>query len=138
MESTAQLEHNKQVVQQLFAAWNAGEIDTASNLISTECNGGGLEGFRRELEAFLQAFPDLQSTLEDLLAEGDKVASRVTMRGTHRGSLFGIPATSKSVTMKANHIFWLEHGRIVQRHGQMDRLELMQQLGMKLVPNEPQ
>jgi predicted ester cyclase len=136
METDSQLERNKRVVQELFAAWTAGEIETASNLISSECNGGGLDGFKRELEVFMVAFPDLQITLEDLLAEGDKVASRVTMRGTHQGALFGIPATGKSVSMKANHIFWLEHGRIVQRHGQMDRLELMTQLGMRLVPTQ--
>jgi predicted ester cyclase len=130
METDSPLERNKRVVQELFAAWTAGEIETASNSISSECNGGGLDGFKRELEAFVVAFLDLQITLEDMLAEGEKVASRVTMRGTHRGPLFGIPATGKGVVMKANHIFWLEHGRIVQRHGQMDRLELMQQLGV--------
>jgi steroid delta-isomerase-like uncharacterized protein len=129
-----QIEQNKTVVRQLFEAWNASEIETASQLISSECNGGGFEGFRRELQGFLSAFPDLQIRLEDILGEGNRVASRVTMRGTHQGTLFGLPATGKSVTMKANHIFVLEHEKIVQRHGQMDRLELMTQLGMKLVP----
>jgi steroid delta-isomerase-like uncharacterized protein len=129
-----QLEQNKTVVRQLFEAWNASQIETASQLISSECNGGGFEGFRRELQGFVNAFPDLNITLEDILAEGNRVASRVTMRGTHQGTLFGVPATGKSAIMKANHIFVLEHGKIVQRHGQMDRLELMMQLGMKLVP----
>ena len=125
-----QLEQNKLVIQELFANWSAGDIPATCRLVSPECNGSGSEGIRRELEAFLTAFPDLHITLEDMLAEGDKVASRVTMRGTHHGPLFGIPATGKSVVMKANHIFRLEHGLIVQRHGQMDRLELMTQLGV--------
>ena len=51
-------------------------------------------------------------------------------------TLFGIPATGKNALMKANHIFMLEDNKITQRHGQMDRLELMTQLGMKLVPNQ--
>lgn len=130
------LEANKNVVRQLFEAWNAGELETASQLISPECNGGGIDGFKRELTAFLTAFPDLQITLEDILAENNRVATRVTMRGTHQGTLFGIPATGKNALMKANHIFMLEDNKITQRHGQMDRLELMTQLGMKLVPNQ--
>lgn len=131
-----QVEQNKAVVRQLFDAWNAGELETASQLISPECNGGGFEGFKRELQGFLSAFPDLHIILEDILSESNRVATRVTMRGTHQGTLFGIPATGKSAVMKANHIFMLEHQKIVQRHGQMDRLELMTQLGMKLVPNQ--
>jgi predicted ester cyclase len=127
-----QIEQNKTVVGQLFVAWNAGQIETASQLIDPECNGGGFEGFKRELQGFLNAFPDLQIRLEDMLGEGNRIASRVTMRGTHQGTLFDLPVTGKSVTMKANHIFALEHQKIVQRHGQMDRLELMMQLGMKL------
>lgn len=130
------LEQNKTLVRGLFDAWNAGNIEGACRLIAQSCNGGGAEGFRRELEAFLAAFPELQITLEDMLAEGEKVATRVTMCGIHRGLLFGIPATGKTAVMKANHIFWLQDGQIVQRHGQMDRLELMQQLGMKLVPQD--
>lgn len=127
------LEQNKAVVHQLFDAWNAGDLEAASGLISPACNGGGAEGFRRELQAFLMAFPDLRITLEDLLAEKDRVATRVTMQGTHKGALFGVPATNRNAVMKANHIFVLKDGLIVQRHGQMDRLELMTQLGMRLV-----
>ncbi len=131
-----QVEQNKTVVRQLFDAWNASEIEAASQWIDPECNGGGSEGFKRELQGFLNAFPDLQITLEDILAEGNRVASRMTMSGTHQGTLFGVPATGRSAVMKANHIFVLEHQKIVQRHGQMDRLELMTQLGMKLVPDQ--
>lgn len=130
-----QLEQNKAVIQELFSNWSAGDIPATCRLVSPECNGGGAEGLRRELEAFLTVFPDLQITLEDMLAEDEKVATRVTMRGTHQGPLFGVPATGKSVVMKANHIFKLKHGLIVQRHGQMDRLELMQQLGVMPIPS---
>lgn len=127
------LEQNKIKVKELFAAWHAHDVAGVAACISESCNGGGKEGIRRELETFFTAFPDLEVNLEDILAEEDKVATRVTMRGTQQGSLMGIPATGKSIVMKANHIFRLSDGLIIQRHGQMDRLELMQQLGMKLV-----
>lgn len=130
------MRENKAVVRELFAAWSAHDVAGASAYIGEACNGGGREGFRRELTAFLAAFPDIQVSLEDILGEDDQVATRITMRGTHQGPFAGIPATGKAVLMKANHIFRLEQGRIIQRHGQMDRLELMTQLGMKLVPSE--
>lgn len=129
-------EHNKALVQELFAAWSAHDIERAGACIGEACNGGGQEGFRRELTAFLAAFPDMQVSLEDILAEGDKVATRITLRGTHQGVFAGIPVTGKAVVIKANHIFRLQQGQIVQRHGQMDRLELMTQLGMRLVRSE--
>lgn len=127
-------EDNKTVVRELFAAWATHDVGRASALIGEGCNGGGPEGLRRELEHFLAAFPDLELTLEDMLAEGDRVATRITMRGTHQGALMGVAATGQPALMKANHIFVLAGGKIVQRHGQMDRLELIQQLGMKLIP----
>ena len=127
----------KELVKRLMTAWNAHDVDAAAASIGEACNGGGAEGFRRELTAFLAAVPDIAITLEDILGEGDRVATRITMRGTHRGTLFGVAPTGRPVTMKANHIFRCEGGRIVQRHGQMDRLELMTQLGMTLVPATP-
>jgi steroid delta-isomerase-like uncharacterized protein len=130
------LEQNKTKVKELFAAWHAHDVAGVVACISEHCNGGGKEGIGRELEVFFTAFPDLELTLEDILAEENNVATRITMRGTQQGSLMGIPATGKSVVMKANHIFTLENGLVVARYGQMDRLELMQQLGMKLVPVE--
>lgn len=127
---------NKELVQRMFAAWTAGDIDGVCACIGDECNGGGPEGFRKELIGFQGAFPDLSITVEDILAEDDRVATRSVMRGTHKGPLGPVPATGKEVVMKANHIFHCRDGKVIQRHGQMDRLEVMTQLGMKLVPAE--
>jgi predicted ester cyclase len=126
--------NNKHLVQEFLEAWNAHDVDRACACIGDTCNGGGHEGARRELTAFLGAFPDLAITLEEILAEDDRVATRITMRATHKGQFGQIVPTGKPVVMKASHIFHCADGRIVQRYGQMDRLELMQQLGMKLVP----
>ena len=129
-------EANKATIRQFFMAWNAHDIEQATALIDPSCNGGGPEGARRELEAFFKAFPDLSVTLEDIFAEGEKVATRSIMRGTQQGDFMGAVASGRIAQMKAHHIFKLQHGQIVQRLGQMDRLEVMQQLGMKLVKAE--
>ena len=125
---------NEAIIRELFDAWNTHDVDRATALIDESCNVGGREGFRRELAAMFVAFPDVQVTVEDMLSDGDKVATRATIRGTQQGVLSGIQPTGKPVVMKANHIFHLKDGRITQRHGQADKLEVAMQLGMKLVP----
>jgi steroid delta-isomerase-like uncharacterized protein len=129
-------EENKTIIRQFFSAWNTHDIAGLTSLIAEQCNGGGPEGARREFEAFFKAFPDLAVTLETILAEGDLVATRSIMGGTQSGDFMGVSASGKTAQMKAHHIFRLEDGKIVSRLGQMDRLEVMQQLGMKLVPKE--
>ena len=75
-------------------------------------------------------FPDFQATMEDLLAEGDKVALRFTFRGTHQGEFLGIAPTGKQVTMVGIDIFRIADGRIVELWGQEeDVLGMMQQIG---------
>jgi steroid delta-isomerase-like uncharacterized protein len=128
------MEENKTIIRDFFTAWNAHDISKATSLLAENCNGGGPEGAKHEFEAFFAAFPDLEVTLEDIVAEDNKVATRSIMRGTQQGNFMGVAATGRSVVMKAHHLFKLEQGKIIQRLGQMDRLELMQQLGMKLVP----
>ena len=74
-------------------------------------------------------FPDIQWTLEEMVAEGDKVAARFTMRGTHRGTFFGIPPTGKTISVQAVNIYRLSGGQFVEEHGQPDMLGLLQQTG---------
>jgi steroid delta-isomerase-like uncharacterized protein len=74
-------------------------------------------------------FPDIQWTLEELIAEGDKVAARFTMRGTHQGTFFGVPPTGKKITVQALNIYRFADGQIVEERGQPDLLELLKQIG---------
>ena len=74
-------------------------------------------------------FPDIQWTLEEIVAEGDKVAARFTMRGTHRGTFFGVPPTGKTISVQAMNIYRLSGGQFVEEHGQPDLLGLLQQIG---------
>ncbi|UCG24901.1 MAG: ester cyclase [Chloroflexota bacterium] len=80
------------------------------------------------------AFPDMQLTFEDMIAEGDKVVIQGAFCGTHQGELFGIPATGKWVIQPSVFIFRLAKGEIVEGWYAMNDLDLMQQLGVLPAP----
>jgi steroid delta-isomerase-like uncharacterized protein len=86
----------------------------------------GVERFYAGLWA---AFPDLQITVEDLVGEGDKVAWRLTVRGTQQAEFRGVPPTGRQVTFGAQYIFRLRDGAIVERWTNFDRLGVLVQLG---------
>ena len=94
------------------------------------------EGHRQILAEFHSAFPDLHVTTEDVVAEGDKVVSRWTARGTHQGDLLGIAPTGNGVTIKGIDVLRIAGGRIVERWAQSNDLELMQQLGVVPAPGQ--
>ena len=75
------------------------------------------------------AFPDIQTTIEDLIAEGDKVVKRYTIRGTHRGEFQGIPPTGKEVAFSSIEIDRMVDGKVSEHWFEMDLLGLMGQLG---------
>jgi steroid delta-isomerase-like uncharacterized protein len=77
-----------------------------------------------------RAFPDLHVTIEDLIAEGDKVASRNTVTGTHQGEYMGVPSTGKSVTYNEIFIVRFVNGRFAETWGVVDVLSQMKQLGV--------
>ena len=85
---------------------------------------------------FLAAFPDLHVTIEDVVAEGDRVVVRTTYTGTHQADLQGIPATGKTVSESAITIFRLANGKIAEGWLVADNLGLMQQLGVIPAPQE--
>jgi len=86
------------------------------------------EGQRDRVNRFRTAFPDGAATLEDLLAEGDRVAYRLTLRGTHRAAFQGIPPTQKRVTVSFTAIVRIEGGQLVRGVGGLDLFDLRQQL----------
>ncbi len=79
-------------------------------------------------------FPDVQWTLEQMVTEGDTVAARFTMRGTHRGAFFGVPPTGRPIQIQAMNFYRLAGGKIVEERGQPDLLGLMQQIGAVPAP----
>ena len=97
----------------------------------------GVEGHKAIARLFRAAFPDLEWRIDDLIAEGDKVVARTTMRGTHRGEFFGIPPTGKAVTMNGVHVLRIAEGKIAEHWGSNDDLGLLQQLGAIPPPGRP-
>ena len=89
-----------------------------------------VEGMIQMLPAFRTAFPDLQVTVGEMIAEGDKVAYRLTVTGTHTGEFMGIQATGKRVTFTEMHIDQLAGGKLVRHDGDSDQLGMLQQLGV--------
>ncbi len=95
----------------------------------------GYEEARQYVSTFFDAFPDINITLEDALAEGDKAVTRYTIRGTHRGETeeFG-PPTGRQMEVEGITIHRIEGGKIVEEWERYDNLSVMQQLG--LVPEQ--
>ena len=90
----------------------------------------GLEGFKQMLTMFFNAFPDFRYTSEELIAEGDRVVSRGTFSGTHKGELMGIAPTGKQVQISEIHIARMVGGKLVEHWEASDQLGMMQQLGV--------
>ena len=90
----------------------------------------GPEGFKQVIGMFRNAFPDMHITLEDIITEGDKIATRGYWTGTHKGDFMGIPATGKSVKVPYIDIWNAENGKLKENWVQMDMISCMQQLGV--------
>lgn len=135
---------NKTIVRRFYEeVVNEGNMTLAGELIARDFteHGGppgqptGMAGFRQFVTMVTTAFPDLHVTIEDMIAEGDKVAARVTVRGTHTGNLMGnIAPTGRHATWTGIDIFQIAGGKIIGRWNQRDLLRLMQQLGVIPAP----
>jgi len=100
------------------------------NVIDHSGLPGGIEGVKQLSSFILTAFPDLHLTVEDQIAEGDKVVSRLTWRGTHQGEFMGILPTGKQVTITSIEIVRLADGKVVEHWNVVDNLGTLQQLGV--------
>ncbi len=89
---------------------------------------GGMEGLKRGYATFLNAFPDLHVTVEDMIAEGDKVVAYKTLSGTHSGCHLGIPPTGKCVQYQIISIYRIKNGKIAEYWGLQDEISLKRQL----------
>jgi predicted ester cyclase len=96
-----------------------------------------LEGQKQAYEHFLAASPDGYHIVEDMIAEEDKVMTRVSAYGTQPGELFGIPPTGKQLRMTGIAVHRIANGKIVEHWSELDNLGVMQQLGVVPTPEVP-
>ena len=130
-------EQNKMTVRRIFeeieSQGNLAVVDEifASDFVNHTPLGEnhGPDGAKHFVNMLRSAFPDLHSTVEDQIAEGDKVATRFTSRGTHRGELQGIPASGNTIQITGIVISRFANGKIVEQWGSPDLLGMMQQIG---------
>ena len=132
-------EENKAIVRRFYDEFfNKGNLQIVKELHTPDYQhhdpdapdpGGGAEGYIKRNSIFLEAFPDRRLTIEDQVADGDKVATRITMRATHTGNLPGIPATGRKVTIVSMHMCRISDRRIAEEWELFDALGMLRQLG---------
>jgi steroid delta-isomerase-like uncharacterized protein len=135
------LETNKALIRRHFdEIWNQYRLEVANQLVDAAYfshfpvsgQPDGIADFRYAVEMLRTSFPDLTITIEDLIAEGDKVVTRLTARGTHQGTFRGIAPTGRVVSWTGIRIFRIAEGKIVEHWANWDDLSLLQQLGGRI------
>ena len=96
----------------------------------------GLKAAKKYMAEIFSAFPDVHMTIDDLVGEGDKVAVRFTVTGTHKGRFMGMPASNKKLKMWSIQIDRIANGKFVEGWERTDTLGLMQQLGLTAKPKK--
>ena len=127
-------EENKVLQRRFQDIWSKGDFDVIeeifdNNYINNTVKVKGFEGIRQFIIVYRNAFPDVKFTIEDQVAEGDKVVMRYTITGTHKGEFQGIDPTGKSIKITGIAIHRIANGKIVEIWANWDALGLMQQLG---------
>jgi len=130
---------NKALARRLVEeAFNAGRLDVTDELVASDFVGHdpslpeevrGPAGVKEVIAGYRAAFPDIHVTIEDQIADGDRVVTRWRATGTHKGELMGMPATGKQATVTGITIDLIADGRIAESWDNWDTLGLMQQLG---------
>ena len=126
---------NKELIRRVFEAFSKHDLDTMSSLVSEDLvhhgtTSQGREGFRAEAQYWIDAFPVMSSSIEELVAEGDKVVVRLRVTATNEGEFFGSPPTGRTVDVQEVHIARVEDGHIAEMWSAPDLYGLLSQLGM--------
>ena len=133
------MEKNKTIIQRFIdEPRNKGDIEATEKFVAEDVieqvpfpgQGPGIEGVKTVLGAMRAAFPDLHWTVQEQIAEGNKVVSRFEWTGTHRGPFLGVEPTGRSVKVWGIVIDRLQDGKIKDTRILMDALGLMSQLGV--------
>ena len=140
------VEENRALIQRFVEeVFNHGNLDDVDDIYAPDYVGHtagspeqtlGPEGVKEFVELYRSAFPDLHTTIEDIVAEGDKVAYRWTAVGTHRGELLGFAPSNNRVELTGITIEWIEGGKIVETYNNFDQLGMMRQIGAIPAPEQ--
>jgi len=133
---------NKSLIHRIFEeGMNQNKLSVLDELIAPNyvnhnfpVPAPGAAGFKMVVGMFNAGFPDLRVTIEDAVAEGDRVSTRGYFSGTHKGAFNGIPATDKPVKVAYIDIWRLENGKAVENWVQLDMVGLLQQIGAMPAP----
>lgn len=136
-------EQNKSIVRKSAELINARDLDGAfahfsPSFVDHAVRPGmppGIEGTRLFFNMLFTAFPDLHATIQDIIAEGDKVVLRMTCEGTHQGMFMGAPPTGKRVKWSFIDINRIVDGKVVEHWAEVDTIGIMQQLGLVPPPS---
>jgi len=137
-------EQNKEIVRNFFAAIDKGNLDRIKELTADDfalyapglAEPWGVDSLLEDIKTFYTAFPDNTHMIDDIIAEGDKIAVRLTSSASQKEDYAGIPATSKKVAISAIHMMVITNGKINRFWALEDTLGFMNQLGMELKPKE--
>lgn len=130
-------ENKELLTSYISEVWGAGDLSALSDFLSPSFKRHvsplqppvDFAGQVERLEGFRTAFPDITVTVEDVIADGDRVAFRSTMRGTHLGEFLGISPTGREVTVGLVDIIRIEDGAFVEQWGGPDLFDMVRQLG---------
>jgi predicted ester cyclase len=121
--------------------WTAGRVEVLGDILHPDLTENGepvdVAAFQRGLTAWREIFPDFSATVEELFAVGDdRVFTRVTYRGTHRGTLWGLEPTGRKTEAVGIDLFRVESGRIIELWHAVDHLQLVVQIGGTVKPKQ--
>ena len=127
-------QQNRRNVERLFETFNHDDLGPLDQLVAPEYVGPqghkGPAGFGGVMHVLRAAFPDLRYTIDEVVADGDRVAVRWHWTGTHQAPFRGFPATGRSVSNSGTGIFRLVDGKVVAAGLETDRLGFLQQIGV--------
>jgi predicted ester cyclase len=132
------IEENKNIVRRYQEIYNSNDLNHLTEVVSEDLLTPnimpgippGVEGAKTAHRIMLAGFPDYQTIIEDMIAEGDKVAARIKMTGTHTGEFMGVPPTGRQITFTGIYIARIADGKIVEHWGEEDSVSLLGQLGV--------
>ncbi len=134
-------EDNRRKARRLYeAAWGIGTLAVVDDLIAEnyfdyERGRHGREGFMKSMSDLHRVFPDLTLSIEEQTAQGDTVTTRCTLSGTDRGGVLWYPPTGRHATFTGTYTDRFSEGKIVEHHGGVDKMALLEQLGLRSTTN---